>query len=90
MKAWLRSLDLIFDAKKLTLAARFLHTLHLLAKSALNIYECSHPTSYVKLCELLIRRWEYHWARVILPTISGRGVARLQSESRMNVMRKTI
>ena len=35
----------------------FLHTLHLLAKSALNIYECSHHTSYVQLCDMLIRRF---------------------------------
>ena len=57
VKAWLRSLELIFDAKKMTLEARFLHTLHLLAKSALNIYERSHPTSYVQLCEMLFRRF---------------------------------
>ena len=46
VKAWLRSLELIFDAQRLTLEARFLHTLNLLEKSALNIYECSHPTCY--------------------------------------------
>ena len=57
MKTWLRNLELIFDAKRLTWEARFLHTLHLLAKSALNIYECSHPTSYTQLCEMLIRRF---------------------------------
>ena len=50
-------MELYFDAKRLTLEARFLHTLHLLAKSALNIYECSHPTSYTQLCEMLIRRF---------------------------------
>ena len=55
VKAWLRSLELIFDAQQLTLEARFLHTLHLLAKSALSIYECSHYTSYTQLCEMLIR-----------------------------------
>ena len=57
VKTWLRNLELIFDAKRLTLEARFLHNLHLLAKSAFNIYECSHPTSYTQLCEMLIRRF---------------------------------
>ena len=50
-------MELYFDAKRLTLEARFLHTIHLLAKSALNIYECSHPRSYTQLCEMLIRRF---------------------------------
>ena len=34
MKAWLRTLELIFDAKRLNPEERFLHTLPLLAKSA--------------------------------------------------------
>ena len=57
VKAWLRNLELVFDAKRLTLKARFLHTIHLLAKPALNIYECSHHTSYTQLCEMLVRRF---------------------------------
>ena len=57
VKAWLRSLELIFDAQRLTLEARFLHTLHLLAKSALYKYECSHPTSYTQLCGMPIQRF---------------------------------
>ena len=55
--AWLRNLELIFDSKKLTPEARFLHTLHLLANSALAIYERSHHTSYVQFCEMPIRRF---------------------------------
>ena len=37
VKAWLRTLELIFDAKRLNPEERFLHTHHLLAKSALKI-----------------------------------------------------
>ena len=55
VNGWLRSLELIFDAKKLTLEAGFLHTLQLLAKSALTIYVCFCHTSYTQLCEMLIR-----------------------------------
>ena len=57
VKAWLRTLELIFDAKRLNPEERFLHTLHLLAKSALKIYEYSHPTSYPQLCEMLTQRF---------------------------------
>ena len=37
VNAWLPTLELIFDAKGLNLEERFLHTLPLLAKSALKI-----------------------------------------------------
>ena len=57
MKAWLRTLELIFDAKRLNPEERFLHALPLLEKSALNIYEYSHPTSYPQLCEVLTQRF---------------------------------
>ena len=57
VKAWLRTLELIFDAKRLNPEERFLHTLPLLAKSALKIYEYSHPTSYQQLCEMLAQRF---------------------------------
>ena len=53
VKAWLRTLELIFDAKRLNAEERFLHTLPLLAKSASKIYEYSHPTSYPQLCDML-------------------------------------
>ena len=42
VKAWLRTLELIFDAKWLSPEERFLHTLPLLAKSVLKTYEYSH------------------------------------------------
>ena len=57
MKAWLRTLELIFDAKGLTMEERFLHTLPMLAKSALKIYEHSHPTTYPQLCDMLTQRF---------------------------------
>ena len=57
MKAWLRTLELIFDAKGLTREERFLHTIHLLAKSALKIFEYSHPTSYPQLGDMLTQRF---------------------------------
>ena len=41
--AWLCTLELIFDAKRLNPEERFLHALPLLEKSALKIYEFSHP-----------------------------------------------
>ena len=47
----------IFDSKGLNLAERFLHTLPLLAKSALKVYEASHPTTYAKLCDMLTQRF---------------------------------
>ena len=53
---WLRTLELIFDAKRLNPEERLLHTLHLLAKSALKIYEYFHPTSYSQLCDMLTQR----------------------------------
>ena len=53
VKAWLRTLELIFDAKGLTIEERFLHTLPLLVKSALKIYKYSHPTTYTQLCDML-------------------------------------
>ena len=57
MKAWLRTPELIFDAKRLNPEERFLRTLPLLAKSALKIYEYSNPTSYPQLCEMLSQRF---------------------------------
>ena len=57
VKAWLRILELIFDAKWLNPEERFLHALPLLAKSALKIYEYSHPTSYAQLCDMLTQRF---------------------------------
>ena len=39
VKACIRTLELIYDARGLTIEERFLHTLPLLAKSALKIYE---------------------------------------------------
>ena len=48
--------ELVFDAKWLNPEESFLHTLPLLAKSALKIYEYSHPTSYVQLCDMLTQR----------------------------------
>ena len=57
VKAWLRTLELIFDVKGLNPEERFLHTLPLLAKSALQIYEYSHPTSYAELCDMLAQRF---------------------------------
>ena len=57
VKAWLRTLELIFDAKRLNPEEGFLHALPLLAKSALKIYEYSHPTSYPQLCEMLTQRF---------------------------------
>ena len=56
-KAWLRTLQLIFDANGLNLAERFLHTLPLLAKSALKVYEYSHRTIYPQLCYMLTQRF---------------------------------
>ena len=47
----------IFDAKRLNPEERFLHTLPLLAKSALKIFEYSHPTSYPQLCDMLTQRF---------------------------------
>ena len=57
VKAWLRTLELIFDAKRLNPVERFLHTLPLLAKSALKIYENTHHTSYPQLCDMLTQRF---------------------------------
>ena len=57
VEAWLRTLELIFDAKRLNPEERFLHTLPLLAKSALKIYEYSHPKSYPRLCDMLTQRF---------------------------------
>ena len=54
VKAWIRTLELIYDAKGLTIEERFLHTLPLLSKSALKIYEYSHPTTYSELCNILV------------------------------------
>ena len=34
VKAWIRTLELIYDAKRLTIEERFLHTIPLLTKSA--------------------------------------------------------
>ena len=52
VKAWLRTVELIFDAKRLNHEKRILHTLPLLEMSALKIYEYSHTTSYSQLCEM--------------------------------------
>ena len=57
VKAWLRTLELIFDAKRLNTEERFLHTLPLLAKSALRVYEYSHPTTYAQLCDMLTQHF---------------------------------
>ena len=57
VKAWLRTLELIFDAKRLNPDERFLHTIHLLAKFSIKIYEYSHPTSYPQLCDMLTQRF---------------------------------
>ena len=57
VKAWLRTLELIFDAKRLNPEELFLHTLRLLAKSTLKIYEYSYPTSYLRFCEMLTQRF---------------------------------
>ena len=51
------ALKLIFDAERLNPEQRFLHTLPLLAKSALTIYEYFHPTSNTQLCEMLTQRF---------------------------------
>ena len=45
VKAWLRTLELVFEAKRLNTEERFLHTPLLLAKSALNVCEYPHPHS---------------------------------------------
>ena len=57
VKAWIRTLELIYDAKGLTFEERFLDTIPLLAKSALKIYEYSHPTTYSELCNILVQRF---------------------------------
>ena len=57
VKAWLRTLELDFDPKRLNPEERFLHTLLLLAKSALKIDEYSHHTSYPQLCEMITQRF---------------------------------
>ena len=57
VKAWLRTLELIFDARRLHHEECFLHTLPLLAKSALKIHEHSHPTSYAQFCDMLHPRF---------------------------------
>ena len=57
MKAWLRTLELIFHAKRLNPEERFLHTIPSLATSALKIYEYSHPTSYPQLSDMLTQRF---------------------------------
>ena len=54
VKAWMGTLELIFDAKGLNTEERFLHTLPLLANSALKIYEYSHPTIYSESCNILV------------------------------------
>ena len=56
VKAWIRTLELIYDVKWLTIEERFLHTIPVLAKSALKVYEYSHPTTYPESCHLLIQR----------------------------------
>ena len=53
----MRTLELIFDAKRLNPEERFLHTFHLLAKYVLKSYEYSHPTSYPQLCNMLTQRF---------------------------------
>ena len=50
-------MELIFDAKMLNSEERFLHTIPLLAKSALKIYEYSHHTSYPQLRDMLTQRF---------------------------------
>ena len=57
MKAWIRTVELIYDAKGLTTEERFLHTIPILANSALKIYEYSHPTTYSELCNILVQRF---------------------------------
>ena len=57
VKVWLRTLELILDAKRLNPEERFLHTFPLLAKAELKIYEYSHPTSYSQLCDVLTQRF---------------------------------
>jgi len=57
VKAWLRNLELIYDAKGLNPQERFLHTLRLLKKSALKVYEYAHPTTYPQLCDMLVQRF---------------------------------
>ena len=56
VKAWSQTLELFFDAEGLNTEKRFLHTIPLLAKSALKFYEDSHPTSYAQLCAMLTQR----------------------------------
>ena len=57
VKAWFWTLELIFDANGLNPEERFLHAIHCLAKSALKIYEDSHPTSNAQLCDTLSQRF---------------------------------
>ena len=57
MNAWIRTSELIYDAKGLTIEERFLNTLPLLAKSALKIYEYPYPTTYSELCNILVQRF---------------------------------
>ena len=57
VKAWIRTLEVIYDARGLTIEERFLHTLPLLANLAWKIYEYSHPTTYSELCNILVRRF---------------------------------
>ena len=57
MKAWSRTLELISDAKWLTIEERVLHTLPLLANFALKIYEYSHPTTYPQLRDMLTQHF---------------------------------
>ena len=47
----------VFYAEGLYPEKRFLHTIPLLAKSALKVYEYSHPTSYPQLCDMLTQRF---------------------------------
>ena len=46
-----------FRRQKAEPVEHFSHTLHLLAKSPLKIYEYSHPTSYPQLCDMLTQRF---------------------------------
>ena len=47
----------MYDAKGLNTEERVLHTLPPLAKSALKIYEYSHPATYSELCNILVQRF---------------------------------
>ena len=57
VKAWLRTLELIFDAKGLNAEERFLHTLPLLAKSALKVFWYARHQSYAHFFDMSILRF---------------------------------